>query len=220
MKIQSAILDDHVGIREGFRAILNRIPYINQVATYSTSKELFEGMKCNKFDIILIDIRLKDENGLDICKKIKNSNSNSKVLIISSYHNEAFIINAYNNEADGFLFKDSDLTDIRKALDTILLEKKNYFDYEGLQIIVNHHKLIKERAKNIKIYLSPIEIKVSTNICDGLSTKEIAQKLNLEPATINSHRHRIWKKLGIHKSAELMNYMITHGLYTPNAKIE
>jgi DNA-binding NarL/FixJ family response regulator len=220
MKIKSAILDDHVGIREGFRAILNRIPYIDQVATFQSSKELFNELKSNKFDIILIDIKLKNENGLDICKKVKNLNPNIKTLIISSYHNDAFIINAYNFEADGFLFKDAELVDIRKAIDTIIIENKSYFDFESLQIIVGHHKNITESSKNNKVQLSPIELKVAKKICDGLSTKEIAAFLNLEPATINSHRHRIWKKIGIHKSAELFNYMITNGLYIPKDRME
>ncbi len=219
MKTQIAIVDDHVGIREGFRAILNRIPYVGHVATYSTSKELYEGMKSTKFDLIILDIRLKEENGLEICKKLKNSNYTSKVLIISSFHDEALIINAYNNEANGYLFKDLELTDIRKAIDTIIIDKKSFFDFEGLNVILNHHKKISDGAKNSKINLSPIEFKVATNICDGLSTKEIAKRLCLAPATINSHRHRIWKKLGIHKSAELMNYMITQKFYTPTENV-
>lgn len=220
MKIHIAIVDDHVGIREGFRAILNRIPYVYHVATYATGKELFEGMKTARYDLVLLDIRLKEENGLEICKKIKGIHSQCKVLIVSSFHNEAYIINAYNNEADGYLFKDLELTDIRKAIDTIILDKKSYFDFEALQVIVNHHKQINDKAKNTKVHLSPIEIKVATHICDGLTTKEVAKHLNLEPATINSHRHRIWKKLGIHKSAELMNYMITQGLYIPKDQVK
>jgi DNA-binding NarL/FixJ family response regulator len=220
LKIKIAILDDHVGIREGFRAILNRIPYVDQVAAYGTGKELFEGIKRIKFNLILIDIRLKNENGFDICKKIKQGNNPPKVLIISSFHNEAFIINAYNIDADGFLFKDADLVEIRKAIDQVLLDDKAYYDNEGLSAIVNHHKQINERAKNSKIHLSPIELKVAKLICEGKTTKEAAMVLSLEATTVNTHRHRIWKKLGIHKSSELINYMISHGFYQPSDSFE
>lgn len=212
-KFQIAIIDDHVGIREGYRAILGRIPYVFSVWPFSNFSDLKKCLLNEQIHLILIDIQLKNENGLDICKSIKNSHPAIKILMFSSHHNEAYIINAYQNEADGYLFKEAELSEIRKAVDTILIEEKTYFDLEGLQIIHEHHNKIRNRNKNSKTHLSAIEIKVARNICEGKKTKEIAQLLGLAPSTINSHRHRIWKKLGVHNSAELMTKMISNGLF-------
>lgn len=214
-KINIAILDDHVGIREGYRTILSRIPYVFFVAPFGTSDELYEGMKKENFHLILIDIRLKDENGLDICKHLKNKHPDLKVLMISSFHNENYILNAHHNDADGYLFKDAELKEIRLAIDTIIQDNGCYYNLEGLQIIHNHERHIKEKNKTSRTRLTEIEIKVAKEVCDGKTTKEIAIILGLEPSTINTHRNRIWKKLDIHKVAELLNYMISNGLYIP-----
>lgn len=215
MKIKVAIVDDHVGIREGYRTILYRIPYIDQIATYATSAELFQGLKEINFDLILLDIKLKNENGLEVCKKLKRSYPKTKVLIISTFYDEEYIINAYHFEAAGFLSKEVDLMGIRKAIDTIIVDNKMYFNNDGLQVIVNHQKQMSEKSMLANSQLSDKEIKVAKGICDGITTKELAKILSVEPSTINAHRLRIFKKLGIHKTAELINYMISHRLHLP-----
>ena len=172
-------------------------------------------MKTEDFQLLLLDIKLKNENGLELCKMLKTQGTKMKILMLSSYHGEDYIINAYNNEADGYLFKEANNSEIRLALDTILIQNNNYFDYETMQVIFNRQKIINERSKNSKIYLSEIEIKVALYICDGKSTKEISKIMNLGSSTINTHRLRIWKKLGIHKNTELIGYMITNGYFIP-----
>jgi DNA-binding NarL/FixJ family response regulator len=206
-KIRIAILDDHVGIREGFRAILNRVPYVTKVSAFASSIELLREHQQNKFDLMMIDIKLKDENGLEICKSIRNFDKKVKILIFSSFQNDTFILNAFHFQANGFLFKDADLKEIRNALDVILLENKDYFNYPCIQ---NVEPVIKTKS-----VLSKIEFKVAFQICEGKSTKEIATILNLQTSTINTHRNRIWKKLAIHKSTELIHFMVSQGLYIP-----
>ena len=105
------------------------------------------------------------------------------------------------------MFKDADLKEIRNALDVILLENKDYFNYPCIQ---NVEPVIKTKS-----VLSKIEFKVAFQICEGKSTKEIATILNLQTSTINTHRNRIWKKLAIHKSTELIHFMVSQGLYIP-----
>ncbi len=210
MKCKAAIIDDHVGIREGFRAILNRIPYIDKVAVFPDYKSFQTEMKYEQFGLLLLDINLKNENGLEICKQLKNNKFEGKIVIISSFTDPSFVLNAYHFDADGFIFKDAELNEIRLAIDTVLLNTKRYFNNECLNIILNSTQKNKG-----KILLSAIEMKVAIQICEGATTKEIATSLALGVATINSHRNRIWKKLGIHKASELITYMVSKGYFRP-----
>ncbi len=208
MKCKAAIIDDHVGIREGFRAILNRIPYIDKVAAFSDFKSFQAEMKYEQFNLLLLDINLKNENGLEICKQLKNKEFEGKIVIISSFTDPSFILNAHHFEADGFIFKDAELNEIRLAIDTVVINNNRYFNYESLNIIFNSIQ-----KNNSKPELTAIEMKVAIHICEGYTTKQIASKLELGTATINTHRHRIWKKLDIHKASELVTYMISKGYY-------
>jgi DNA-binding NarL/FixJ family response regulator len=208
MKCKAAIIDDHVGIREGFRAILNRIPYIDKVAAFSDFKSFQAEMKYEQYNLLLLDINLKNENGLEICKQLKNKKFDGKIVIISSFTDPSFILNAHHFEADGFIFKDAELNEIRLAIDTVVINDNRYFNYESLNIILNS-----TQKSNSKPELTAIEMKVAIHICEGCTTKQIASKLGLGTATINTHRYRIWKKLDIHKASELVTYMISKGYY-------
>jgi DNA-binding NarL/FixJ family response regulator len=210
MKFKAAIIDDHVGIREGFRAILKRIPYIDKVAAFPDFKSFQAEMKYEQYNLLFLDINLKNENGLEICKQLKNKEFAGKIVIISSFTDPSFILNAYHFEADGFIFKDAELNEIRLAVDTVTLNNNRYFNYESLSIILNStHK------NNGKSELTAIEMKVAIQICEGATTKETAKRLELGVATINSHRNRIWKKLDIHKTSELIAYMVSKGYFRP-----
>ena len=93
---------------------------------------------------------------------------------------------------------------LRRQLNSFFLE------HLYLNIILNSTQKNKG-----KFLLSAIEMKVAIQICEGATTKEIAASLALGAATINSHRNRIWKKLGIHKASELITYMVSKGYFRP-----
>src|SRR5437764_231845 len=86
--IRAAIVDDHFATRDGYCNLLRKVEYVAQVHAFATAREMLDEMKRKPFDLVLMDIELGGENGLDVCRRIKLNQKNLKVLVISSYHSE------------------------------------------------------------------------------------------------------------------------------------
>lgn len=219
-QITIAIVDDHWGIRDSYGNALRRIKYIDTVETFATAKEMLTKMRKNPYDLVLLDISLKDEDGLDICKEIKNQYKNVKVLIFSTYDSGFYIFNAYQNNADGYICKDGDVEELNMAIDKIILQNERYFNAKSVETIFRMQETNKNRQNNNEDELSDREIEVMLLFCLGKSDKEIGVIFDRSEATISKHRHNILKKIGGHKSIEILNYAIKNGLYIPAQKEE
>src|SRR4051812_27743106 len=101
-----AIVDNHRIVREGFELRLSKYPFIGRIELFNDSASLFERMHSQSFDLIMLDVLLNGENGLDVCKKIKEAYKDVKVLMVSGYCYPEYILEAERNGAGGYLFKD------------------------------------------------------------------------------------------------------------------
>jgi DNA-binding NarL/FixJ family response regulator len=210
-----AIIDDHFAVRDGYKYFLEKLPFISHVECFAQESEISKAFEKTKFDLILLDIELKAGNGLKICKDFKLKYKNIKVLILSGHHNKEYILSAFQNEADGYLFKDSDNEEVGFALERVLKKGQKHFNLEAMDTIFQHQEFNKNRIKNPKNSLSEREIEIMILICEGKSNKEIGNILHRDETTISTHRYNILKKIGAHKSLEILNYAIANGIYTP-----
>ncbi len=213
MKYNIALIDDHFAVRDGYQSFLQNIEFVNQVDTFGNSEDFFIALKTQNYQLALIDIQLKGENGLDICKILKLKYPEVWVLMLSSFHSQEYIISSYENKADGYLFKDSDSSVIKFAIEEVLVHKRKYFENEALRVIFDH-KENNEEATPIQI-LTEIEINIMIQICKGKSNKEIAVILNRKSSTIGTHRQNIMKKIRGHKTVDVYRYASKNGIYPP-----
>jgi len=213
-KINIAVVDDHYAILSGYQSILLKLDYVNSVHGFATSQELFAEMKQTNFDLILLDIQLKDEDGLDICKLIKVHNNNTKVIMESTFDNSNYILKANENGADGYILKSGNPSELRHAVERVVFHNEKYFTDVALQIILNESASNKLKHIRSKTDLSEREIQIIQFICDGMSDKKIAETLYLSESTISNHRQNIMKKINCHKSTEIITYAIKNGIYT------
>src|SRR5688572_28128724 len=104
-----AILDDHFAIRDGYSSLFKSMENINVdiLNTYEYSDDLLKSMEEIAYDLILVDIELKRENGFDACVKILGRNREQKILIFSSHHNKEYILKSHTLKTKGYLFKDA-----------------------------------------------------------------------------------------------------------------
>jgi len=218
MKIQqinTAIVDDHWGILDSYGNALRRIKYIDQVDTFATAKEMLTKMRKKQYDLVLLDIRLKDENGLEVCKDIKNIYKNVKVLIFSTYDSGQLIFSAYQNNADGYICKDANVEELKSAIDKIILQNERYFNARALEIIFHFQEAHKKSNNKNENELSFREVEVMLLICVGQSNKNIGVGFNKSETTIATHRRNILKKIGGHKTIDILNFAIKFGYYEP-----
>jgi len=213
-KINIAVVDDHYTVLSGYQSILEKLDYVNSVHGFANSKELFDAMKQTNFDLILLDIQLKDEDGLDICKIIKEYNMNIKVIMQSSFDNENYILEAHKINADGYILKGNSPNELKLAIERVVYHNEKYFTPVANQLILNEHSLNIQKHNRSKTDLSEREIEIMLLICKGKVDKEIAEILNISEATASTHRQNIMKKIGCHKIAEIIAYAIKNGFYT------
>ena len=212
--VNIAVVDDHYAILSGYQSILEKLDYVNSVQGFATSKELFAGMEQTNFDLILLDIQLKDEDGLDICKIIKDQNKHIKVIMESTFDNSNYILKANENNADGYILKDGNPSELRHAVERVVCHNEKYFTPVALQVILNEQTSNKQKLSHSKNDLSEREIEIMKLICDGMSDKKIADTLNLSDSTVSNHRQNIMKKINCHKSTEIITYAIKNGIYS------
>ncbi|MDC1067704.1 response regulator transcription factor [Candidatus Kapabacteria bacterium] len=191
-KVNIAIVDDHSLYLETVKIFLELQDFVKSVEIFTTLQNYLEAKK--PFDIVLLDLDLDGESGLDIFKT-KHQN---KVLIISSYKEMQQINFAYNNGAYGYINKTSDTKEIIRAIKTIV--SGNVYYSENI-----FHKNTISPSVNIDV-LSSREIEILKSIVQELSPQEIAKKNFISINTFKVHKYNIIKKLCLKKGISLEEY--------------
>jgi DNA-binding NarL/FixJ family response regulator len=210
-----AIVDDHFAVLDGYKFLLQKLPFISTIHCFYGEQDFMIEMKKIPYDLVLLDISLKDGDGLQICKQLKLHFKKVKVIMLSGHHNKNYLFKAYINDANGYLFKDADSNEVRFAIERVLTKDEKHFNLEAMEAILIQQDAIKTRNKNSKITLSEREIEIVIYICEGKSNKKIGELLNRSEHTILAHKTNIMKKLGVHKSIDITNYAIREGIFIP-----
>ena len=197
------ILDDHPLVSEGFRNIINVSKEFKVTKVFSDPKALYASLE-NKFDMLILDINLKqvNVNGFDVLKKIKNFSPKIKVLMLTMYKEYIFCKKAQEFLADGFLTKEIEKKELLNAIKLIFDNQKVFpshlsFDSSESDLDFNIHEII--------LRLSPNEKKVLKKIIDGFTVENISKTLFLSPKTVSNYQTSIKQKLNARNNVHLIN---------------
>tara|TARA_R110002111_G_scaffold108409_9_gene167087 strand:+ start:4548 stop:5117 length:570 start_codon:yes stop_codon:yes gene_type:complete len=181
-KIKVVLADDHVVVRSGIKNLLENEGDIIVVGEASNGIEALEIVEKLKPDMLIIDIRMPEMNGLDATKELKNIGTTIKILILSMHDDEDYILQSIECGASGYLLKDTSKEEFLKAIKTIHQGGK-YFSGDISQVLVNNYLSGKDR-KSIKKTSTPNHYDVTKRekqilkmIASGIGNKEIAEKL-------------------------------------------
>jgi DNA-binding NarL/FixJ family response regulator len=209
------IVDDHPLFREGLKAIIGRAPRFQIAGEAGTAKEGFRIAKALNPALVLVDISLPDQSGIDLTRKIRSRLPETRVLIISMHSKISYIAEAFQAGATGYIVKESAAERLLQGLDTVLAG-----DYY-LDSAVSHQvveRILSFPRENARITdgaygtLTPREQEVMRLLAQGVPTKEVAERLFISPKTVENHRANIMAKLGVHSSIELVRYAARLGL--------
>ncbi len=198
------ILDDHTLFRIGLIAILNQDPTIKIVGEYKTFSQLKALIPSLQADLVFVDISLAEESGLDVARYIKNVNPALKVIILSSHREEFYVINSIEADVDGYIHKDVDPEELLKGVQKVINGKK-FYSTEISSILINN---VYSRNKGGIPFLTNKEREIISFLVDGFSSKEIADKLDISPRTVETHRANILNKFNLKNTTELIRKII------------
>jgi len=188
-------------------AFLSKSEMYKVVDQVSSCLALKEALQNNSFDIVLLDILLSDGSSLDIIKELKILSPATKFLAVSGYADAGTVKKAFAVGVDGYLTKTSTLEEMKEAMQVVL--KGDIYRSKEIEELLPHD-LSDTSDITGKSLLTKKERQVAYWVYKGLSAKDIAEKLGISFKTVEVHRHHIYQKLGIQKSAKLMLYVQEH----------
>jgi DNA-binding NarL/FixJ family response regulator len=209
------IIDDHPLFREGLKAIIGRSHRFEVVGEAGNGREGLKMARELKPDLALVDMSLPDQSGIQLTYELKNVSSKTRILIITMHSKIDYIVKAFQAGATGYVVKESASERLLQGIDTVL--KGEYF----MDSSVSHkviEKLMEFPEKEIKITdasydtLTRREQEIIVLLAQGLSNKQIAQKLFISPKTVENHRANILRKLDLHSTLELVRYAARLGI--------
>ncbi|MCF8228207.1 MAG: response regulator transcription factor [Bacteroidales bacterium] len=204
-KIKIVLADDHKLFRNGLKLLLNSYPNIDVIAEYADGKSLVEKIHHYQDSIVLIDIDMPFLNGIEASKKIIAEFPAMKIIALSMYGEEEYYYKMIDAGARGFLLKDSDINEVREAIETVK-SGGSYFSPEILYKVVRNIKNMQPVQNDFN--LSEREYEVLYHICKGFNNQEIADKLCISKRTVDKHRSNLLSKTDSKNTASLVMFAI------------
>jgi DNA-binding NarL/FixJ family response regulator len=207
--INVLIADDHALIREGLKKILNSEPDMTVGGEANNVAELFKSLEQLAVNIILLDITMPGESGLDALKELKQKYPHVPVLILSFHPEHRFAVRALKAGAAGYLTKESAAEEVVQAIRKVVGGGK-YVSAALAEELAT--ELGPGSGKLPHETLSDREFQVMRLIAAGKKSSEIAEELAVSVNTINTYRMRIFEKMKMESNVELARYAVDHGL--------
>jgi len=205
------IVDDHKLFRDGLKILLNRCyKTVFEIDEASNGVEFIELIREQKPDLVLMDIDMPLMNGIEATQKAIEIFPDLKVIALTMFGDEIYYYKMIDAGASGFLLKDSDISEVKAAIDNVL-KGNNYFSEEiMLQVIknLNPRTLIEDKDS----LLSAREVEVLEQICLGHSNLVIAEKLNISKRTVDKHRANLLEKTNTNNTASLIIYAVKNNI--------
>lgn len=194
------MVDDDLLVLNALSTILGKSGYEIVLAT-TDSKKAIETYKENKIDVVILDIRMKDVNGVDVAIEILDFDKDAKIMLLTTFNDRNDIIRALNKGVLGVILKDN-VASLIPAIESVSLGNK-ILDNE-----LNLKNLFNTTKKDFEL-LTQKEIEILEQIAKGLSNKEISEKLFLSEGTVRNYISGILEKLELRDRTQLAIYYYT-----------
>lgn len=215
-KINVVLADDHVLVRRGLKAMLDSDEMINVIGEADNGVEAVDCARKLKPDIVILDIRMPEKNGLEAAAEIQNMAPTTKVVILSMHDSEDYVLQALSAGAYGYLLKDTDKNEFVKALKQVHQGSK-YFSGAVSNILANQllsggSTTIKAPVEEDIYHLTKREKQILSMIANSKHNKDIAEVFGKSVRTIETHRFNIMKKLEVNNAVDMVNKAIKERL--------
>lgn len=209
-KLNIFLVDDHSLFREGIRFLLSDLNFIGEIYEANNGETFLDNLVGKQVEIVLLDIEMPVMNGIDAAKKALQINPDLKIIALTMFADESYYTSMIEAGASGFLLKNSNFTEVKKAIIDVW-EGRNYFSAEILQSIIKQiNKTSSEPSDN---KLTARESEVLYHICKGLSNSEIADIFSISKRTVDKHRENLLLKTNSKNTASLVVYAVKNGYF-------
>lgn len=207
------VVDDHTVVREGIRNVLSAAHGFDVVAEAADGAQAVSMARELAPDVILMDITLPGESGLEVTARLLSELPDSRVLILTMHDRGEYVLEAMRSGARGYVLKDAGAAELRDAVRAVHRGEEFFSPgvAAGLSAALRGEEA-RERREDLLKELTSREREVLTWIVRGSTNKAIAEVLGISPRTVESHRESLVNKLGIRSVAELTRFAMESGL--------
>lgn len=210
-RIRVLLADDHTLVRAGIRALAEGIEGIEVVGEADNGRDAVAFAKANEPDLVIMDISMKELNGIDAAAQIVADNPRVRVLILSMHTTDDFVRRALRSGARGYLVKDSAPLELRMAVEAVM-RNEVYLSSRVSKAVVSGMVDGRGAGASEVDALTPRQREILQLIAEGKSTKEIAFVLGVSVKTVETHRAGLMERLGIRDVAGLVVFAVRNNL--------
>jgi DNA-binding NarL/FixJ family response regulator len=205
------LVDDHDLVRDGLRALFERLPEVTVVGEARDGQAGMELIRRELPDIAFVDISMPVLNGLDLIRQTRAECLKVRMIVLSMHPSEMLVSESIRAGAQGYLLKqNANIAELQTAIRSVL-EGTQYMTAAIVPLVLER---LRSRNSSSALRLTPRQREVLQMIGEGRGTKEIASALNISVKTVETHRSELMERVGIHEVAGLVRYAIQTGLVT------
>ena len=209
-KVKLFIIDDHQLVLDGLSSMINNAQDIELIGSAMNAKDAIAFVESSiEIDVIIVDINLPDKDGIELCGELISIRKDVKVLALTTYNEAGFVKRFMKNGGSGYLLKNTSAAELMDAVQTV--HRGGQYLPEDVKSTLISSSLGSE-SKSFIPKLTRREKEVLSLIVDELTTKEIAEKLFISVATVETHRLHLLSKLEARNTAGLVKIAIRKGL--------
>jgi len=210
------IADDHSVVRQGIRGVLEEIDGLTVVAEAGNGDEALTMVMEHKPDVVVLDVNMPGRTGLEVTTALRAQGSPVRVLILSMHDDPEYVLQAVRAGADGYVLKDVAPAELRDAVVSVYEGREHFTGRVTQQLGVGLRKEIEaEQLRSRVDSLTRRETEVLVLVAEGMTNREIGEKLTISPRTVETHRERVMGKLRVRTVAGLTRFVVEHGLDRP-----
>jgi len=206
-QIKVFIVDDHEIFRNGLKMVINRFKNAKVIAEATSGKEFLELLDKNLPDIVLMDIEMPEMNGIEATKKALEKYPELKIIALSMFNEDNYVESMIDSGVRGFLLKNINKEKLGKALETVQ-KGGNYYSEELWEFFTRRISTHEEKNKNEEYKLTKREQEILDMLSQGMSNKEIADKLFVSERTVIGHKSNLLAKTQCRNTLCLITYAI------------
>ncbi len=205
-KLRLVLVDDHQMFLDGLSLILSTDESLELVGAFDDALKAFNSIDNLKPDILITDMNMPEMDGLELTNKMKARYPNVKILVLSMHKDRETVSNIVNSEADGYILKNSNKSDLIKAIRNVG-DGGTYYSNEIIPIIMDRYQKLEKRIAAEQL-LSDREKEVVALIAQEYNNDQIADKLFISKRTVETHRKNMMAKTGVNTTVGLLKYAV------------
>lgn len=210
--INIILADDHHLVREGLRALLERERDFTVLEETGDGIEAVRLVEARQPDVLVTDISMPGLDGLGVTRQVRKRLPGTQVVILTMHADEAYVLEALRHGAVGYVLKEARAADVVRAIRKAACGKRFLSAPLSERAMEAYAQMAQATPGDPYQTLSPREQEVMQLTAEGHTAAQIAERLSISPRTVEAHRAKLMRKLGLSKLADLMRYALQRGL--------